>query len=166
MRCVALLLALVSTGCAKLELRGGTSLSDRAAQGLSVRAVYRPLRCEDAGGAVVRPAVDEELAIVPSGVEDELLIRKEGRQAWLVGRAFEEGGEQVYQLSLEGPSGLWLLRDVRLGADGGRMAFVSRWTEQRKDGRIRAHFEQAVMTCELGRVRTWAGAVDTEQPLG
>ena len=153
MRCWARAICLVLlgvVGCQRLVVRGGSSLSAQEAQLLLVTERFVPRRCVDERGRVVRDLEQEVLSLTPRGVRGEaLLITRPGEEAWLIEQAFEQKGERVFQLSLEGGEHGSLLRDVRLTRGAGRMALTRRWKEQRKDGRVRAHFEGAQLSCEL-----------------
>ncbi len=144
-------LALLSVvGCQRLVVRGGSSASAQEAQLLLVSARFVPRRCVDERGQIVRDLEHEVLSLSPLGLGGEVLvIARPGEEAWLVEQAFEENGERVFQLSLEGGEHGALLRDVRLTRGAGRMALTRRWTEQRQNGRIRAHFDRAQLSCEL-----------------
>ncbi|HSC87791.1 MAG TPA: hypothetical protein VLC09_10995 [Polyangiaceae bacterium] len=144
-------LLLLLPSCGGLSAHGGNSLSADATRAMQARATYRALRCEREDGSIDAGWSDERMDLVPAGERELLLIRRPGYESWLVEPAFRAEGEQVYQLSLEGPDGLWLLRDVRLREDRGRMALVEHWTEERGQGSVRAHFSRAQVTCELTR---------------
>lgn len=149
---------LLLVACGSLQVRGGSSLPERA------QAVGHRERSFRVG--VCREPAGEELPFLSSftvsvfrepGRPPQALVERAARESWLLDRAAEERGLEIFQLSLtEGERGP-LLWDIRLPEQGsGRFSWVRTWVES-PGASFRAHFDQAAWTCSLVPVESEEG---------